>query len=424
MSNDSQPILKDMPLASLIGQQFDLLKIREDFPILHREIHGERLSYLDNAASAQKPTFVLDTMRNVYLNSYSNVHRGVHLLSAESTQAFEKAREISRKFINARKTCEIVFTKGGTDAINLVASGMEAEIQPGDEIIVSEMDHHSNIVPWHFLRERKGAVLKWASVTADGSFDLDGFRKLLSSRTKMVAITHMSNVLGTVTPVAEIARLAHEVGAKVLIDGCQGSVHQPVDVQAFDCDFYVVTGHKLYGPTGIGFLYGKEEHLNRLRPYQGGGEMINTVTRDAVTYAELPHKFEAGTPPIIEAIGLGAALDYIQSLDRDAIASHEANLLAHATEELQAIDGVTIYGTSPTKGALISFGIEGVHPHDVSTLLDRAGIAVRAGNHCAQPLMHLLGIAASTRASFALYNSHADVDALCSNVRKVKEFFA
>jgi cysteine desulfurase/selenocysteine lyase len=285
------------------------------------------------------------------------------------------------------------------------------------------MEHHSNIVPWHFLRERKGAVLRWAPLTADDTLDIAAFTKLLSPKTKLVAVTHMSNVLGTVTPLSEVIRLSHAAGAKVLVDGCQGAVHLPVDVQALDCDFYVATGHKLYGPSGIGFLFGKYEHLKNMQPYQGGGEMIETVTKEKVTYAPPPHRFEAGTPPIAEAIGLGAALDYLMALDRAAIAAHESALLAHATEELSNLDRVRLFGCAPDKGALISFQTEGVHPHDVSTLLDHAGIAVRAGNHCAQPLMARLGITASTRASFALYNTHAEVEALVRGVRNVLEFF-
>ncbi|MCC9624222.1 cysteine desulfurase [Thalassospira sp. MA62] len=424
MTNNAQIAPAAFPMLSTPEKPFDLRRVRSDFPILDRQVHGNRLTYLDNAASAQKPQQVLDAVSDAYARTYSNVHRGVHLLSTESTLAFEDARETARRFVNAAKLEEIIFTKGGTEAINLVASGLAAEIKPGDEIIVTDMEHHSNIVPWHFLRERFGAVLKWVPLTADGSFDLEAFRGLLSDKTRMVAVTHMSNVLGTISPLADIIALAHDAGAMVLVDGCQGSVHAPVDVQALDCDFYVVTGHKLYGPSGIGFLYGKESRLKRLQPYQGGGEMIHTVTRDSVTYADLPHKFEAGTPPIVEAIGLGAALKYMGSLDQQAVAAHEENLLAHATEELDRTDGVTIYGRSPNKGALVSFTIDGIHPHDVSTILDRSGIAVRAGNHCAQPLMQHLGIGASTRASFALYNSHEDVEALCSGIRTVREFFA
>jgi len=403
---------------------FDVRAIREQFPILSRTVHGKPLVYLDNGASAQKPQVVLDALMRGYSEIYANVHRGAHFLSGESTVAFEQARETCRAFVNAAKSDEIVFTKGGTEAINLVASSLGAEISEGDEIIVSEMEHHSNIVPWNFLRERKGAVLKWAPVKDDGSFDIDGFAALLTPKTKIVAITHMSNVLGTLSPVAEIAKLAHGVGAKVLIDGCQGSVHEIVDVQALDVDFYVCTGHKLYGPTGIGFLYGKYDRLASMQPYQGGGEMIADVYKDKVTYAAPPHRFEAGTPPIVEAIGLGVALDFMMGLDRNAVAAHEAALLAHATEEIDKIGKIRIFGRAPQKGALVTFDVEGAHPQDVSTILDRAGVAVRAGSHCAQPLMTKLGLTASARASFALYNTHEEVEIFVKSLRRVLELFA
>jgi cysteine desulfurase / selenocysteine lyase len=403
---------------------FDVYAARAEFPILSRQVYGKPLVYLDNGASAQKPKVVLDAIMAGFAETYANVHRGAHFLSGESTVLFEKARESARSFVNASRVEEIIFTKGGTEAINLVASSLGADIAAGDEIIISEMEHHSNIVPWHFLRERKGANLLWAPLAADDSFDLDAFAKLLSKKTKIVAITHMSNVLGTVTPVAEIVRMAHAVGAKVLIDGCQGSVHEIVDVQALDCDFYVTTGHKLYGPTGIGFLYGKYDLLAQMQPYQGGGEMIADVFQDRITYAEPPHRFEAGTPPIVEAIGLGVALDWMQALDRAGVAAHEATLLAHVTEEIDKMGGVRIFGRAPDKGAIVTFEIAGAHAHDVSTILDRAGIAVRAGTHCAQPLMTKLGVTASARASFALYNTHEEVEAFVKGLRRVKELFA
>jgi cysteine desulfurase/selenocysteine lyase len=412
--------------ATLLSQKapvFDVARLREDFPILARQVHGRPLVYLDNGASAQKPKAVLDAVARANAETYANVHRGAHFLSAASTAAFEQARESVRKFVNAQKVEEIIFTKGGTEAINLVAASLGAEIGPGDEIIISEMEHHSNIVPWHFLRERNGAVLRWAPLTDEDEFDLAAFARLLSPKTKVVAITHMSNVLGTITPVAEIVRLAHAAGARVLIDGCQGAVHEPVDVQALACDFYVGTGHKLYGPSGIGFLYGRYEHLKRMQPYQGGGEMIEVVSKDKVTYAEPPHRFEAGTPPIVDAIGLGAALDYFMGLDRAAIAAHEHALLVHATEGLLKLNGVRLFGRAPNKGALVTFVTEGAHPHDLSTLLDHKGIAVRAGTHCAQPLMEKLGVSASARASFALYNTHEEVDALIGGVRDALELF-
>jgi len=411
-------------LALPVTPVFDVYAARAEFPILSRQVYGKPLVYLDNGASAQKPKVVLDAIMAGYAETYANVHRGAHFLSGESTVAFEKARESARSFVNASRVEEIIFTKGGTEAINLVASSLGADIGAGDEIIISEMEHHSNIVPWHFLRERNGANLLWAPLAADDSFDLDAFSKLLSKKTKLVAITHMSNVLGTVTPVAEIVRMAHAVGARVLIDGCQGSVHDIVDVQALDCDFYVTTGHKLYGPTGIGFLYGKYDLLAQMQPYQGGGEMIADVFKDRITYAEPPHRFEAGTPPIVEAIGLGVALDWMQSLDRAGVATHEAALLAHVTEEMDKLGGVRIFGRAPNKGAIVTFEIAGAHAHDVSTILDRAGIAVRAGTHCAQPLMTKLGVTASARASFALYNTHEEVEAFVKGLRRVKELFA
>ncbi len=409
---------------SLAVPAFDVTIARADFPILSRLVYDKPLVYLDNGASAQKPKVVLDAIMSAYSEVYANVHRGAHFLSNESTNLFEKARESCRRFVNAGRVEEIVFTKGGTEAINLVASSLGAEIGAGDQIVISEMEHHSNIVPWNFLRERKGAEIVWAPLAGDGSFDLDAFAKLLTKRTKIVAITHMSNVLGTVTPIAAIARLAHSAGAKVLIDGCQGSVHEIVDVQALDIDFYVATGHKLYGPSGVGFLYGKYDLLAALQPYQGGGEMIADVFRDQVTYAAPPHRFEAGTPPIVQAIGLGVALEYLMNLDRAGIAAHETELLAHATEEIDKIGKVRIFGRAKTKGAIVTFDVEGAHPQDVSMILDRAGVAVRAGSHCAQPLMSKLGLTASARASFALYNTHDEVEALVKAIRRVQEFLA
>ena len=408
----------------LTSPAFDVEAARAQFPILSRLVYNRPLVYLDNGASAQKPKVVLDAILSAYSDTYANVHRGAHFLSNESTNAFEKARESCRRFVNAKRVEEIIFTKGGTEAINLVASSLGAEIGEGDQIVISEMEHHSNIVPWNFLRERKGAEIVWAPLAANHSFDLDAFGRLLSKKTKIVAITHMSNVLGTVTPIIEIIRLAHAVGAKVLIDGCQGSVHEIVDVQALDVDFYVTTGHKLYGPSGIGFLYGKYDLLEAMQPYQGGGEMIADVFRDRVTFAAPPHRFEAGTPPIVEAIGLGVALDFLMGLDRAGIAAHESALLAHATEEIDKLGKVRIFGRAPNKGAIVTFDVEGAHPQDVSMILDRAGVAVRAGSHCAQPLMTKLGLTASARASFALYNTHEEVEALVKGIRRVLELFA
>jgi cysteine desulfurase/selenocysteine lyase len=411
-------------LALTPSPAFDVEAIRAEFPILSRLVHGKPLVYLDNGASAQKPKCVLDAVMSAYSETYANVHRGAHFLSGESTVAFEKARETARRFVNASRGEEIIFTKGATEAINLVASSLGAEISEVDEIVISEMEHHSNIVPWHFLRERKGAKLVWAPIAEDGGFDLDAFAKLLTKNTKIVAITHMSNVLGTITPVAEIVRLAHEVGAKVLIDGSQGAVHEVVDVQALDCDFYVCTGHKLYGPSGIGFLYGKYDLLQQMQPYQGGGEMIADVFKDTITYAAPPHRFEAGTPPIVEAIGLGVALDFMMSLDRAAVETHETALLAHATEEIDKLGKVRIFGRARNKGAVLTFDVEGAHPQDVAMILDRSGVAVRAGSHCAQPLMTKLGVTASARASFALYNTHEEVEIFIKSLRRVLELFA
>ena len=404
--------------------EFDVAALRAQFPILSRQVNGKPLVYLDNGASAQKPRVVLDAINDAYASSYANVHRGAHFLSAESTALYEEARESVRRFLNAASPDEIIFTKGGTDSINLVADSLGAEIVPGDEIIITEMEHHANIVPWHFLRERKGAVLRWARLADDDRLDLEGFAKLLTPRTRIVAVTHMSNVLGTVTPLHEIIRLTHAAGAKILIDGCQGCVHAPVDVQALDCDFYVATGHKLYGPTGIGFLYGKLALLNSMRPYQGGGDMIDIVTEDDVTYAPSPHRFEAGTPPIVQAIGLGVALDWLSGLDRTAIAAHEADLLTHATEEMDRIGKVQILGRAPEKGAILTFNIVDAHAHDVATLLDHSGVAVRAGTHCAQPLMKRYDVTSSCRASFALYNTHQEVEALITAIRKALELLA
>ncbi|MEP9376317.1 cysteine desulfurase [Aquabacter sp. CN5-332] len=403
---------------------YDLDAVRADFPALALTVNGHPLTYLDNAASAQKPRQMLDRMVKAYESEYSNVHRGLHYLANAATEGFEQARETVRAFLNAASVDEIIFTRSGTGAINLVANSLGQSIQAGDEIVLSIMEHHSNIVPWHFLRERKGAVIKWAPVNEDGSFDLDAFEALLSPKTKIVAVTHMSNVLGTVTPVKEIARAAHAVGAKVLVDGCQGAVHMPVDVRDLDVDFYAVTGHKLYGPTGIGALYGKLDLLAEMPPYEGGGEMIREVSEDRVTYAAPPHRFEAGTPAIVEAIGLGAALDYINSLGRERIAAHEHELSLYAHERLGAMNSLRIIGTAAGKGAIISFEMKGAHPHDVATVLDRYGVAVRAGTHCAQPLLARYGTTATCRASLSLYNSRADVDRLAQALLKAQDLFS
>jgi cysteine desulfurase/selenocysteine lyase len=403
---------------------YDVEAVRRDFPILSRTVHGKPLVYLDNAASAQKPQAVIDAVARAYTDEYANVHRGLHFLSNAATEAYEAARETVRRFVNADSTDEIIFTKNATEAINLVAASYGAAFREGDEIVLSIMEHHSNIVPWNYHRERNGVVIKWAPVADDGTFLIDEFEKLLTSRTKIVAITHMSNVLGTVTPVKEICRVAHAHGIPVLVDGAQGSVHLPVDVQDIDCDFYVMTGHKLYGPTGIGVLYGKHALLAAMPPFLGGGEMIGEVTEERITYAAPPHRFEAGTPPIVQAIGLGAALRYIDGIGRDRIAAHEAKLAEYAQQRLSAINSLKIYGTAKGKGAIVAFNLEGAHPHDVSTIIDRAGVAVRAGTHCAQPLLARYGTTATCRASFALYNTLDEVDSLAEALLKTQSFFA
>ncbi|MFG1410518.1 cysteine desulfurase [Xanthobacter sp. VTT E-85241] len=403
---------------------YDVEKVRADFRALSMEVNGHPLSYLDNAASAQKPAQVLDRMRHAYEFEYSNVHRGLHYLANAATEAYEGARETIRAFFNAASIDEIIFTRSGTGSLNTVASSLGQSIQAGDEIVLSIMEHHSNIVPWNFLRERKGAVIKWAPVREDGSFDFEAFEQLLTPRTKIVAITQMSNVLGTVTPIKEIARAAHAVGAKVVVDGCQSAVHMPVDVRDLDVDFFAVTGHKLYGPTGIGILYGKLDLLAQMPPYEGGGEMIREVSEDRVTYATPPHRFEAGTPPIVQAIGLGAALDYMNSLGRERIEAHERELSAYAHEVLGAMNSLRIIGTAAGKGAIISFEMKNAHPHDVATVLDRYGVAVRAGTHCAQPLLARYETTATCRASLALYNTRADVDRLAAALLKAQDLFA
>ncbi|HBU61312.1 MAG: cysteine desulfurase [Oceanicaulis sp.] len=405
------------PVAGL-----DVMAVRRQFPILTREVNGKPLVYLDSAASAQKPEAVIEGVGNVWRHSYANVHRGLHTLANEATEAFEASRGKLARFLGAASPDQIVFTRGATEAINLVADSFGATLKEGDEIIVSQMEHHSNIVPWHFLRERKGVVLKWAPVTDDGALDMAAFESLLTERTKMVAITHMSNVMGTVSPIEAIVEKAHAVGAAVLVDGSQGAVHMPVDVQALGCDFYVVTGHKLYGPNGVGALYASGDWLDRLRPYQGGGEMIAEVREDGVVYADVPHKFEAGTPVIAEVIGLGAALDWLTSLDRIALMEHERQLMDRFEAGLADFEGVTLLGRTQDKGAITSFSLEGAHPHDLAQLMDKYGVAVRAGHHCAHPLMQRFGVVGTVRASFAAYNNEADVDAALEALRKAKSF--
>ena len=404
---------------------FDVETVRKDFPILSREVYGKPLVYLDNGASAQKPQVVIDAIANAYAHEYANVHRGLHFLSNAATDAYEAARETVRAFLNAGAVSEIVFTHNSTAGINMVAYGWAMEnLKEGDEIVISIMEHHSNIVPWHFLRERLGVKLVYAPVDDDGAFHIEDFQSCLSERTKLVAITHMSNALGTIVDVKNVCRIAHERDIPVLVDGSQGAVHMPVDVRDIDCDWYVMTGHKLYGPSGIGVLYGKYERLSAMRPFEGGGEMIGDVFEDRVTYADPPHRFEAGTPPIVQAIGLGVALDYMQGVGRAAIAAHEADLTAYAAEQLSEVNSLRVIGNAEGKGSIFSFAIEGVHAHDISTIIDRRGVAVRAGTHCAQPLLTRFGVTSTCRASFGMYNTRSEVDALVEALDYARTFFA
>ena len=404
---------------------YDIAKIRADFPALAMQVYGKPLVYLDNAASAQKPNQVLERLQRAYTEQYANVHRGLHYLANEATEAYEAARETVRAFINAERKEEIIFTRNATEAINLVAYTFGRErIKAGDEIVLSIMEHHSNIVPWHFLRERQGAVIKWAPVDEEGNFLIDEFEKLLGPRTKLVAITQMSNALGTVVPVKEVVKLAHARGIPVLIDGAQGAVHLDVDVRDIDCDFYVFTGHKLYGPTGIGVLYGKYGLLASMPPFNGGGEMIHEVSQDRVTYGEPPYRFEAGTPAIVQAIGLGAAIDYVNSIGKARIRAHENTLVKYAHDRLGAINSLRIIGNAKDKGPVVSFELKGAHPHDVATVIDRQGVAVRAGTHCVMPLLARYGLTATCRASFALYNTKDEIDALAASLAKAQDMFA
>jgi len=365
---------------------YDVARVRQDFPALAMQVYGKNLVYLDNAASAQKPQSVLDRMTQAYTSEYANVHRGLHFLANAATEAYEGGRTKVAEFINAPRTEEVIFTRNATEAINLVASSWGGpNIKEGGEIVISIMEHHSNIVPWHFLRERQGAVIKWAPVDDEGNFLIDEFEKLLTAKTKLVAITQMSNALGTIVPVKDVVRIAHARGIPVLVDGSQGAVHLPVDVQDLGCDFYVFTGHKVYGPTGIGVLWAKYDHLVAMRPFNGGGEMIREVSRDVITYGDPPHKFEAGTPPIVEAVGLGAAIDYVNSIGKERIAAHEHDLTTYAQERLREINSLRLIGTARGKGPVISFELKGAHAHDVATVIDRQGIAVRAGTHCVMP---------------------------------------
>ncbi len=401
---------------------FDVEKVRQDFPALHQEIRGKPLVYLDNGASAQKPKIVIDTVSQLYAHDYSNVHRGVHALAERSTKAFEATREKVKQFINARSTREVIFVRGTTEAINLVAqSYARNNLHKDDEIIITHMEHHSNIVPWQLVCEQTGALLRVVPINDSGELILEEFEKLLGPRTKLVALVHVSNALGTINPVRQIIELAHAQNVPVLLDSAQAVPHLKVDVQQLDCDFYAFSGHKMYGPSGIGVLYGKEALLDAMPPYHGGGEMIKYVTFEKTEYNELPHKFEAGTPNIAGTIGLSAAIDYLTGLDLDAIAAHEHDLLGYATKAASEVPGLRIIGTAPDKASILSFLLEGVHAHDIGTILDHEGIAVRAGHHCTMPLMRRFGVAATTRASFGLYNTREEVDALIAGIHKVKE---
>jgi cysteine desulfurase/selenocysteine lyase len=403
---------------------YPIEKIRADFPILNEKIRNKPLVYLDNAASCQKPQTVIDSLVNLYSHDYANVHRGVHTLSVRSTDLFEAAREKVKTFINAQSEKEIIFVRGATDAINLIAQTYgKANIHAGDEIIITAMEHHSNIVPWQMLCEEKGAILKVAPMNTQGELLMPEFEALLNAKTKLVSVVHMSNALGTINPVEKIIELAHAQNIPVLLDGAQAIPHMTVDVQALDCDFYVFSGHKLYAPTGVGVLYGKQALLEAMPPYQGGGDMIRTVTFEKSTYAGLPHKFEAGTPSIAEVIGLGAAIDYLNSIGMEAIAAHEAELLAYATEQALQIDGLKIIGEAKEKGGILSFTLHKIHPHDIGTMLDSLGIAIRAGHHCAMPVMDFYKVPATARASFAMYNTKVEIDVLMSGIRNLIDMF-
>ena len=402
-------------------RHFDVDAVRDDFPILSQPMHGKPLIYLDTAASAQKPQSVIDAIKGQYENEYANVHRGAYWLSEMLTKKYEVAREIIRDFINAKTEREIIFTKGATESINLVASSFGKSLAEGDEVVITELEHHSNIIPWQLLRANNGITIKVIPITPEGDIEIDAIEAAVSKKTKIIAVAHVSNVLGTVLPIKEIGAIARSIGARVLIDGCQGIVHEEVDVQDLDCDFYAFSGHKIYGPTGIGVLYGKEDLLNDMPPYQGGGEMISSVTFDHTEWAELPAKFEAGTPPIVPAVGLGAAVKYLESFDRAEVLSYESDLLAYGMDRLQTISAVQLVGRPKSKVAAISFVADGAHPHDLATILDRSGICVRAGHHCAQPLMNRLGHPATLRASLGIYNTKEDIDILVKSLVRALE---
>jgi cysteine desulfurase/selenocysteine lyase len=412
-------------LTSSITAGFDVDRIREDFPVLKQKVHGKPLVYLDSAATAQKPTVVVEAIRRFHEVDCANIHRGVHELSQRSTAAYEETRSKARRFLNARKSSELIFVRGATEGINLVSSAWgRKNVKEGDEIVISALEHHSNIVPWQMLCEEKGAKLRVIPMNDRGELLLEEYEKMLGPRTRMVAVAHVSNALGTINPVKHMIEMAHRVGALALIDGAQAAPHMKVDLQALDADFYALSGHKLFGPTGIGILYGKAKLLNAMPPYQGGGDMIRTVTFEKTTYNDLPYKFEAGTPNIAGGIGFGAALDYVTRIGIDAIAAYEHELLNYGTEALSQIPGLRIIGTAREKAAVLSFVIDGIHPHDIGTVLDRQGIAVRTGHHCAQPVMDRFQVPATTRASLAFYNTTAEIDALSDGLRKVKEIFS
>lgn len=402
---------------------FDLAAIRRDFPILDTQVYGQPLVYLDNAATTQKPRQVIQALTDYYETANANVHRGIHYLSAVATEQYETARKKVADFLGAPTERSIIFTRGATEALNLVATSFGSLLGEDDEIIVSIMEHHSNFVPWQLLAQRRGCKLKFVRLLPDGQLDMDHLHELISPKTALIAVTHMSNVLGTINPVAEIARLAHEVGAKILVDGAQSTPHIPVNVQELDVDFFVVSAHKMLGPTGIGCLYGKEEILEQMPPYHGGGEMIHTVTTDLVTYAELPYKFEAGTPNIADTIAWGAAIDYLQNVGMDKIHTWETHLARYAIQKMQELEGMTIYGLAPCRGGVVSFNPGEVHPHDLSHFLDQKGVAIRAGHHCAQPLLQHLGVGSTSRASFYLYNTVEEVDQFVEELRIAQEFF-
>jgi cysteine desulfurase/selenocysteine lyase len=412
-------------VTSFRGDALDVAAIRDDFPILRRRLHGRPLVYLDNAATTQKPQAVIDRLGRYYSEENANIHRGVHALSVEATDAYDEARARVRAFINAGDAREVVFVRGATEAINLVAATYgRMNVAAGDEVVVSEMEHHSNIVPWQMLCEEKGARLRVVPITDAGELRLDVYAELLGPRTRLVAIAHVSNALGTINPVEEVVRLARERGVPVLVDGAQAVAHMPVDVRALGCDFYVFSGHKVFGPTGIGVLYGRSQLLERMPPYQGGGDMIRSVTFDGTTYNDVPYKFEAGTPHIAGVVGLAAALQYLTDVGLDRVAAHEDELLAYGTAALSEIEGLRLTGTAPRKAGILSFVMNAAHPHDIGTILDRAGVAIRAGHHCCQPLMARLGVAATARASLALYNTRDEIDALVAALRTVRKVFA